>query len=114
MIKPLALLLQVITDPQMRENFKRIGDFLTGHPILKANFEQFTISVPTPGALVNNFRFPHNLGYTPRDILVTSAIGSGTVTWNYDKFSSTELDLSITGAAAGGTVVLRVFVGNFT
>lgn len=114
MIKPLVILLQALNDPQVRENFKRIADFLTGHPILKGNFEFFSFSVATPGTSVNNYRFPHNLGYTPRDILVTSAIGSGTVTWNFDKFSSTELDLSIAGATPGGTLTLRVFVGNFT
>jgi hypothetical protein len=46
---------------------------------------------------VANFKYPHKLGFQPKDVITTSLIGAGAVTFNYSKFDSTNLDITVTG-----------------
>jgi hypothetical protein len=108
----LNLLISQVKDTIVRENFQRIFNYLGGNPPVQADLEFLTFIVPTPGTTVTNFTVAHNLGYTPKDILVSSIIGNGTITWNYASFDSTNLNLSIAGATAGQQVAVRVLVGS--
>ncbi len=53
-----------------------------------------------------NLKYPHKLGFTPKDILQLSITGTGVVTWNYSSFDSSTLDLTSTGAC-----IVRAYVG---
>lgn len=122
----LSLLVKEITDTYVRENFQRIKDWATRSALFRMDPQFFEIQVPVPAGATSvgvgpdpkdNFLFPHRLGYTPRDILMTSAIGSGTITWNYAKFDSTNLNLSITGITPSDQATvftIRVLVGNYS
>ena len=62
------------------------------------------IEIETRGA-VTNASIPHRLGFTPTDVILTRITG-GTVTWNYDKFTKDDLNLTTSGA-----VKLRCLIG---
>ena len=105
----LELLLSEIQDKTIREDFQRVKNFIDGSHILKANLKFLTLD-HTVTSSPETFLFPHNLGYTPKDIVVTSAIGSPTYVWNYSAFDSTNLSITITGAAK---LQLRFFAGTY-
>lgn len=84
-----------IADPILRENFRTLQEYFQKDTNLQG-FEHFEIEFE---AAVVNFKFPHNLRFTPQDIVQTSKIGAGTVTYNYSSFDSTNLDITTTGAA---------------
>lgn len=96
---------QEIEDQYARENFFRLKKFFDAETFLKGEWEfvEFTV----PGA-ITNYRFKHNLGFQPKDVLVTSTIGAGTVQFNYNLFDKDFLDLTTTGQ-----VTIRAFVGRF-
>lgn len=98
------LLINEMKDQYIQENFIRIQDFIKTAELLSSNFFFFSITVP--GALTN-YRFAHNLGFRPLDIIQTSAIG-GTVTWNYSLFDDEFLDLTTSAA-----LTVRGFAGRF-
>lgn len=55
---------------------------------------------------VTNHKIPHNLAFAPKDVILTSKVGSGNVTLNYDQFDETNLDITTDGA-----VTIRLLVG---
>lgn len=98
------LLIQQITDPIQRENFVKIQEEINeGQVILKGRWRFLTLTFT--GA-VTNFRYPHLMGFVPKDIIQTSLTGAGALTWNYELFSTTHLDITTTGAC-----VVRALVG---
>lgn len=105
----LSLALKETLDRFLQRNLLAIQDAWNGNPLTRSEMQLRTIDVP--GA-ISGFKFPHNLGYTPKDVIITSAIGldgsafSGTIAWNFDKFDGTNLNLT---TSAGCT--LRVIVG---
>jgi hypothetical protein len=74
-------------------------------------FRHFTQTFTQNGA---NIKIPHGLGFTPKDVLQTSLIGSGTLSWNYSLFDQTNLDVTITGATETDPVIVRAFIGTHT
>lgn len=98
------LLLNEMKDQYVQENFIRLQDFLKTTGLLSSDFGFFSITVPSA---LTNFRFAHNLGFRPLDIIQTSVIG-GTVTWNYASFDDEFLDLTTSAA-----LTVRGFAGRF-
>lgn len=70
-----------------------------------AGFKLFSVTIPKA---VTNFKYPHNLGFQPQDIILTSQMGAGTIVFNYDKFDSTNLDITTTGPS-----VIRFLAGTY-
>ncbi len=99
------LFINEIEDEKLQENFKRITEFFLSQRLLGAEFKHFKITFPNA---VTNAKFRHNLGFRPLDIIQTSSIGPGVLTWNYDKFDANFLDVTTTGA-----VTVRAFVGSY-
>ena len=54
-----------------------------------------------------NYKFKHGLTFIPQDVIITSTIGSGLVTLNYELFDKTYIDLTTTNA-----VKLRFYLGS--
>lgn len=97
--------LQELSDIYVIQNFRRLNDFFVAVKLLNARFEFFEISIPKT---VTDYNFTHNLGFQPKDILQTSIIGPGSLTWNYEKFTKDFLSLTATGPC-----VVRAFVGSY-
>jgi hypothetical protein len=94
-----------IEDPYVKESFSRLKQFLQGLPMLFGEFEFREI---VASAAVTNMKVPHGLGFKPVDIIQTSKIGAGNITFNYDKFDKTFLDITTTGPCT-----VRAFVGAY-
>lgn len=101
----LDLRLAEITDPILRENFRRIQEGLTELAFLKGKWR--FVEIEFKGALADQ-PFAHGLGFAPKDVLVTSVLGSGSVTWSYSKFTREHVYLSSTGP-----VTVRAFIGSY-
>jgi hypothetical protein len=91
-----------LVDRTIRDAFRTVQDFLNQN----RQFEGFRhLEIEIDGA-VTNLKYPHLLGFQPKDVVVTSQTGAGQITWNYDKFDRELLDITTTGA-----VTVRVYVG---
>lgn len=100
----LQLLTQQVTDGTARENFQRLLDFFKIENHL-FGFKQFELVFTSA---VTNYRYRHGLGYLPKDIVQTSLLGPGSLTWNYSLFNAEFLDITTTDACT-----VRVFVGAY-
>lgn len=100
--------LNSILDEIVRKNFQRLKDFFSQEtPLL--GFRHFEITFTQA---VNNLKFPHNLGFLPKDVLLTSIIGAGSVIFNYNLFTSTEMDITVTGSVTSAVpTTVRFFAG---
>jgi len=102
-LKPLSL--EDLEDLDIRENFKRLQDYLKSETVLKSQFSFFEIIVKDAVTLQ---KFAHNLGYAPKDVIQTSLIGTGQLTWNYESFDRVNIVFTTTGPCT-----VRVLVGNY-
>lgn len=94
-----------IEDEFSQENFRRLGDYFKDSPLEKFQFKFFEIPFTMA---VTNFRYPHNLGFSPKDVITTFVSGGATVTWNYDSFDSSFLDIT-----TSGPTTVRALVGRY-
>lgn len=97
------LRLEEISDPATRENFQKLDNEFASNPIIKGRWR--FIEMTFLGA-VTNFKYPHGLGFTPKDKFELSVNGAGTVTWHYPSFDRTNIQVSTTGAC-----VVRALIG---
>lgn len=100
------LLVNEVSDSILRENMKRLQQELGIDQILLLCGWRFVTLTFT--AAVTNFKYPHLLSFVPKDILQTSLTGAGSLTWNYDLFDRTNLNITTTGAC-----VVRAFIGRY-
>ncbi len=91
------------TIEDVREALQKIKEKIDGSVLDKGQFQFFEITVLSA---VTNFRYSHKLNFTPYDVLQLSVRGVGAVTWNYEDFDETFLDLTTTGAC-----VVRAYIG---
>ena len=91
------------------KNFEGLKEFLRKQsPLL--NFKFLELTFTTLGVQ----RVAHNLGFQPKDIILTSRIGDAGVEFMYANFSATELEVTITGAATPqNPTVIRFFAGHY-
>lgn len=97
--------LQELTDQYLIENFRRLNDFFMSVKMLNGRFEFLEITIPQA---VTDFNFTHHLGFQPKDIIQTSLIGAGSLTWNYEKFTKDFLSITTSGPC-----VVRLFAGSY-
>jgi len=83
-----------ITDPLAQENFKRLKILLRETPFIKMNPFFFAINIT---GTVTNFKFKHNLGFVPKDVVLLAVSGGFSVTFHYDLFDKDFIVLSTTG-----------------
>lgn len=100
-----------IADIYIRKNFERLRDFLNNEP----NLDGFRAFQVTFTATNTAFKFTHRLGFLPKDVIITSLTGTGTVVFNYSRFTATELDLTIGGTVSTtAPTVVRFLVGTLS
>lgn len=97
--------LKEVGDPYIRDNFRRLDNFLRDFPFAKGEFKFFEIVIT--GA-VTNFDFLHNLGFLPKDVITTNVSNNATVTWKYDSFTTTTVRLTTSAACT-----IRAFIGTY-
>ncbi len=97
------LRLEEIKDPATRENFQKLENEFMKSPILKG---QWRFIEMTFDDAIANHRYPHGLGFVPKDKIELAVIGPGTITWHYDEFDRTNIQVTTTGAC-----VVRALVG---
>jgi hypothetical protein len=94
-----------IQDEMVRETIQDIETELNASIFKSGDWKAIEIVFT---AAVTNFKYPHNMGFKPKDALTTSLTGAGALTWNYANFDRTNLDISTTGPC-----VVRALVGTF-
>ena len=99
----IKLFVKEISDEFSQENFKRIELNINSFPLNKGNFFFFEF---TFDSAATNKRIPHNLGFRPKDILQTAVSNGAVVTWNYELFDASFLDVTVSAPCK-----VRVFVG---
>jgi len=99
----LKLRVDEVKDSVARENFQKLDNEFSQSPILKGTWR--FVEITFSGA-VANFKYPHGLGFIPKDKIELSVSGPGDLVWNYDDFDRTNIDLTTTGA-----LTVRALVG---
>lgn len=89
----ISLALAKIQDFDVRENFKKIQDFINKQSILN-DFQFFDV---TFSIAETNKKITHTLGAIPLDVIQTRKTGAGNITFNYESFSREELDVTVSG-----------------
>jgi len=93
-----------IMDPAAREAFQIVERSVNEEPLIAGSFKFLEITFTKAGT----FRVGHSLGFRPLDVIQTAKTGAGAVTWNYDNFTTTDVELTVTGACA-----VRAFIGAY-
>ena len=93
-----------IKDQRVRESIQWMYEYLISESMLQGKFQHFEI---TTRAAVTALKIPHNLGFQPKDIIVTSQIG-GTATFIYQSFTTQDIVLTTTAA-----MTVRFFGGSY-
>jgi len=103
------LLREFSDDKNLTKNFEktqefidRVNEYVTKQSQL-LDFEHQEIVIDSA---VTNKKIPHSRGVVPLDIIQTSLVGAGTLTWNYANFTKDTLDVSTTGACT-----VRAYIG---
>jgi hypothetical protein len=98
----IVLPLREIADSYVRKSFEQILSFIYGQAFLKGQFQHFEVTFSTAATKL----IPHRMGFAPEDIIQTSSIGAGSVTFNYSSFDEDNLSLTASGAC-----VVRFYAG---
>lgn len=104
-MRDLELLLNDVKDPVVRENFDRI--LRASRELVMGGFIGRFLTLTVEGA-VTNFTIAHGLAFVPTDVLQTSLIGAGAITFNFASFTRESISITTTGAC-----VVRCFVGTY-
>ena len=101
--------LQQIENDRDRANWQVVAELIRRLNLQLVNESQlngFEFLEFTIDSAVTNKKITHNFGEIPKDVVQTSLTGGGAITYNYDKFSATELDVTTTGP-----VTVRAYIG---
>ena len=98
------LLTKEIQDLFIRKNFVNLVQYFSQQNQL-VNFNFFELVITSA---VSNQSMNHNLGYLPKDVVVTQITGSGTIQFLYGQFTNTQFFYTATGACR-----VRFFIGTY-
>lgn len=94
-----------VRDPILRENFQKVQDIANADVLPRGRWRFFEIVFTKQ---VTNYKLPHQFTFVPKDIIQTFLTGPGGLTWNYELFDRTNLDISTTDACT-----VRCFIGSY-
>ena len=101
----LNIRLEKIKDDELRDIFRTLIQEWNDQNFLNGRFKHYEI---TFSDAVTNYRHPHNLGFVPKDVFITSQSGIGVAEFNYELFDKTFFDITTSDACT-----VRFFAGNF-
>lgn len=100
--------LDLILDKPTRDALSLLVKSLNSLVILQGKWEAIDVNIVGNQSL---FVVPHNLKFTPKDMIITHQKSTGTITVNYDDFNPSRITLSVSGAGATETSELRAYLG---
>jgi len=97
--------LEQIDDENVQQAFQWVLDFLKAQEFLKGQFRLIDFTFTKNGAV----EIPHQLGFQPLDVIQTYRSGAGTITYNFDEFTKTNVKVTI--ASVTDQLRVRFLVG---
>lgn len=94
-----------ISDPILREYIQDLQDEINNQAILKGEWKYFEYEFDKAET---NLKVPHNLKFTPIDVVQTYISGSGSITWNYSSFDGENVDITTSDAC-----IVKAFIGRY-
>lgn len=91
----LNLFTESIEDQNTRDALTRIQEYLNATAILRGEWK--FIDIEFTGA-TTNYKYPHGFRFVPVDVIETHKSGAGVITFNFDDFDRTNIDITTTGA----------------
>lgn len=104
------LLLAQVEDPVIRDNFRKIIEFLGANPVRQDAFQACELNVT---ANATGLTIKHKLGQVPKDCIVTRLIApsAARLVIDYAEFTNEEVSFDVSGLASGEKLHARVLVG---
>lgn len=108
----LDLLLQHVEDQVVRDNFRKIAEFLNNRMVGGRSFQAVELYVTANQA---GIKINHSLGGIPKDAIITMLIApSGArLVIDYAEFTSSQVSFDVTGLASGEKLHARLLIGTF-
>jgi hypothetical protein len=103
--KDIELILKDIDNEYVRENFSRILEYFKKDALRIAGFKFFEITFSEGKT---DYKYPHRLGYIPKDIIVTNTSDNEAVVFKYDDFTREHFYMDVSGACT-----VRFFAGTY-
>jgi hypothetical protein len=101
----IRLFINEVPEGFVRQNFKALVDYFRRNVWDRAGFQFFEYTFTKA---VTGFDVPHKLNYRPKDILQLSVTGGAVVTWNFDDFDRTYVNITTDKACT-----VRAFIGSY-
>lgn len=99
-----AFLDREIEDDSVRQNFRKLREFLVSEtPFLGFRFFEVEFD-----AASTDFDFKHNLGFQPKDAVLTFVSNGASVQFDYDSFTKEFVRLTVSAGC-----VVRFLIGSF-
>lgn len=102
----LNLILKDIDDIYVRENFKRLIDYLNDSVFFEGDFDFYEIDISQPAELLP---IPHGLKFIPADIIFLNVTGDHNVFFNYENFDRDNIYVT-----AAGPCIIRFLAGRLS
>lgn len=93
-----------LKDEATRELLFRVCQYIESSPILSCGFQFLEKSLGAAGT----HEIQHSLGFVPKDIILTSKTGAGSVTFLYDSSTKSSIFVNVTGACT-----IRILYGTY-
>ena len=99
-----------IADRFSRENFSRLERYIRDDVFGKGRFRFFEYEVENRGTFPKTLEIPHELSFQPRDVITLAVYDPDgtTLTWNYDDFTRTHINFTVSAACK-----IRAFIGRY-
>lgn len=104
------LLLAQVEDPVIRDNFRKIIEFLGANPVRQDAFKACELFV-TGNA--TGIKIKHGLNQVPKDAIIVRLIApsAARLVVDFAEFTSDEASFDVTGLASGEKLHARILVG---
>lgn len=99
------LLTKEIQDIFTRKNFQSLVEYFQRQNQL-VNFEFFELNITGPTSGVQTLA--HELGFTPKDVIITQMTGSGSISFQFGSFTLNSISYTCTGPCR-----VRFFLGTY-
>lgn len=93
-----------LKDEATRDLLFKVTQYLETNPLLSCGFQFLEKSFGAAGT----HEIQHTLGFVPKDVILTSKTGAGSVTFLYDSFTKSSIFVSVTGPCA-----IRILYGTY-
>ena len=100
-----------VQDPVVRDNFRKIQDFLNNLPVAD-NFQACEVFVT---GNVSGATMKHKLGGVPKDVIISQLIApsAAKLKFTFSAFTKDAVAFDVTGLSSGETLYARFLVGTF-